>query len=89
MISCQSDNPRSAASNHRHDDAYALTGTAGYNTLPPFVLRKIRHEIVCSSDLETENLMDVFTFKVDLIAQFRAQILGEDQRCLFDDVVDF
>lgn len=89
MIPYQRSDLRSTASGSLHNDAYTLTSTTGYDPFPPLILRETRHEVVCAPNLETEHLVKIFTFKIDLVAKFRAQVFGENERGLLDDVVDF
>ena len=66
-----------------------LTSTACDNTLPSIFFGDVCHEVVGAANFEAEDLLEVFAFEPYLISQFRAEVWGEDEGCLFEYLVDF
>ena len=55
-----------------------LTGAASNNALPPLFLAQTRHKIIRSPNLKTEHLLQILAFQIYLVAEFGAEVCGED-----------
>jgi len=66
-----------------------LTGAASDYALPPLLLCETGHEVVSAPDLEAEDLLEILALEPDLVAELCAEIGGEDEGCLLENVIDF
>ena len=70
---------------HTH---YLPTRTASNNTFPPLFRSQTSHEIERSSNFEAENLLQVFSFQPDLIAEFCTEVRSMNQWRFFENVIN-
>lgn len=66
-----------------------LTSAAGNDALPPLLWAKRSHEVVRPPDLETEDLLQVFSLQPYLVPQFGTQIRRIHERRFFQNIVYF
>ena len=66
-----------------------LTGAASDHSFPAFVLVQARHEIVGSTDFETEDFLQILSLEPYLTPQPSAQERRKNERSFLEDLVDF
>jgi hypothetical protein len=55
------------------------TGAASYYAPPAVLVGKVCHKVVRAPDFERKDIVQVFAFQPDFIAQTRAQVAGFNQ----------